>query len=76
MIFDKLLLLLTEDLRGIAPPVEDLEWGQEITRLPPTASQTWSVERTGKAEPSLPADPPADPPTGYVCLSFILTNSL
>ena len=50
MLFDKLLSFIVEGVNGNAP-LETLEWGKEVSRLPMAPQVIWDVHEKGAPEP-------------------------
>ena len=67
MLFDKLLAFIVDEVNGRAPPLESLEWGKEVVRLPMAPHVVWNVHEKGAPEP-LPdgGSGPPNPPEGFV----------
>ena len=70
MVLDRLFSLLSEEIRGLAPPLEGLIWGEETMRLPMTSHIIWDVYEKGEPGPlpSLESVMPPPPPEGFVSL--------
>ena len=68
MIIEKICAFLCDEVNGVAPPLESLQWGDEICRLAPPAEQTFSIAETGKPEelPTLDGFSMPAPPEGFV----------
>lgn len=68
MVLDKLFTMLFEEIRGLAPPLESLVWGEETLRLPMSPLITWDVYKTGEPGtfPSVESVTPPPPPKDVV----------
>ena len=70
MLYETLLSFIIEEMEGRSS-LETLDWGQEISRLPPAPYVIWDVYQNGVPEPLPSLEAPAPPPDGFVS-TFLL----